>query len=326
MDPKKITILADSINKKYGKGTFSKVADESNRQSVDAITTGSLTLDLATGIGGFPRGRIVELYGPESSGKTTLTLHAIAAAQKQGIGCAFIDVEHAFDPSYAEALGVDCEELWFAQPSCEEEALGIMNDCLKSKQFGLIVLDSVAGLSPRSEIEGEIGESKMGLVARILGQSLRMMIGAANESNCCIIFLNQIREKIGVMFGSPEYTTGGNSLKFFASMRIDIRKSGASTKDGDEVIGNPTKVKITKNKLAPPFKTAEFTIMFGKGVSRATEIVDLGVQYEILEKSGSWYGYEGNKLAQGKNQMTSFFEDNPEFAQTVEQRIIKVIS
>jgi recombination protein RecA len=325
MENSKIRSLADTINKKYGKGSFDQL-NKLDLHDVEGISTGSLGLNLNIGkCMGFPRGRIVEIYGPESSGKTTLLIHAIANAQKAGLAAALIDVEHAFDPSYAEALGVDCDELWFCQPNSAEEALNILEDCLKSKQFAIIGVDSVAGLVPQAEVEGEMGESKIGIAARLMSQCCRKIVPLASDANTAVIFINQLREKIGVMFGSPEVTTGGNALKFYSSVRIDIRRAGASVKNGEEMIGNPTKVKIVKNKLGPPFKTNEFLIMFGEGVSKESELVQLGEECQILEKSGSWYGYSGSKLAQGKAQMIQYFKDNPEFGEFIESEIVKFL-
>ena len=318
---KALKLTVDKLEKTYGKGTIMKLGDK-KIVDVDAISTGSLTLDIALGIGGFPRGRVVEIYGPESSGKTTLAIHAIAQAQKKGGIAAFIDAEHAFDKSYAEALGVDTENLLISQPDNGEQALEITENLIRSGAIDIIVIDSVAALTPRSEIEGEMGDSKMGLQARLMSQALRKLTGTIGRTGCCCIFINQLREKIGVMFGNPETTTGGNALKFYASMRLDIRKSGTSIKDKEgNVVGNPIKVKVVKNKLAPPFRTALFEITFGKGISRTGEIIDLAVENDIIQKSGSWYSYQETKIAQGKESAKSFLEDNPEVAAEIEGKI-----
>ncbi len=318
---KALKLTLDKLEKTYGKGAIMKLGDKQVME-VDAIPTGSLTLDIALGIGGFPRGRIVEIYGPESSGKTTLAIHAIAEAQKQGGIAAFIDAEHAFDRTYAEALGVDTENLLISQPDNGEQALEITENLIRSGAIDILVVDSVAALTPRSEIEGEMGDSKMGLQARLMSQALRKLTATIGRTGCCCIFINQLREKIGVMFGNPETTTGGNALKFYASIRLDIRKSGASIKDKEgNVIGNPIKVKVVKNKLAPPFRVAMFEITFGKGVSRLGEIIDLGVDLDIVGKSGSWYSYQDTKIAQGKESAKQFLEDNPEVAEEIAQKI-----
>ena len=319
---KALNITLDKLEKTYGKGTIMKLGDKPVI-NVDAIPTGSLTLDIALGIGGFPRGRIVEIYGPESSGKTTLAIHAIAEAQKKGGIAAFIDAEHAFDRTYAEALGVDTENLLISQPDNGEQALEITENLIRSGAIDILVVDSVAALTPRSEIEGEMGDSKMGLQARLMSQALRKLTATIGRTGCCCIFINQLREKIGVMFGNPETTTGGNALKFYASMRLDIRKSGTSIKDREgNIIGNPIKVKVVKNKLAPPFRLALFEITFGQGVSRTGEIIDLGVDNDIIQKSGSWYSYQGTKIAQGKEGAKQFLEDNPEMAEDITQQIL----
>ena len=290
--------------------------------NVETIPTGSLSLDLALGINGLPKGRIVEIYGPESSGKTTLAIHAIAECQKNGGIAAFIDAEHAFDKTYAEALGVDTENLLISQPDNGEQALEIAENLIRSAAIDIIVIDSVAALVPRSEIEGEMGDSKMGLQARLMSQAMRKLTGAIGRTGCCCVFINQLREKIGVMFGNPETTTGGNALKFYASVRLDIRKSGSAIKDKEgNVVGNHVKVKVVKNKLAPPFRIALFDIMYGEGVSKTGEIVDLGVDHDIIDKSGSWYAYSGSKIAQGRESAKNFLADNPEVALEIEQKI-----
>ena len=287
---------------------------------INVIPTGSLGLDAALGIGGLPRGRIIEIYGPESSGKTTLTLHAIAEAQKAGGIAAFIDAEHAFDRNYAEKLGVDIENLIISQPDNGEQALEIAENLIRSGAIDIVVIDSVAALTPKSEIEGEMGDSKMGLHARLMSQALRKLTGTISKTHCTVFFINQLREKIGVMFGNPETTTGGNALKFYASVRLDIRRS-SQIKDGDNVIGNRTKVKVVKNKVAPPFKTAEFDIMYGEGVSKTGEILDLAVEFEIIKKSGSWFSYGDTKLGQGRDAVKSLIKDNPELAEELEEKI-----
>jgi recombination protein RecA len=287
---------------------------------VETISSGSLGIDLALGVGGYPRGRIIEIYGPESSGKTTLTLHAIAEAQKAGGIAAFIDAEHAFDRNYAEKLGVDIENLIISQPDNGEQALEIAENLIRSGAIDIVVIDSVAALTPKSEIEGEMGDSKMGLHARLMSQALRKLTGTISKTNCTVFFINQLREKIGVMFGNPETTTGGNALKFYASVRLDIRRS-TQIKDGDNVIGNRTKVKIVKNKVAPPFKVAEFDIMYGEGVSKTGEVLDLAVEFEIIKKSGSWFSYGETKLGQGRDAVKSLIKDNPELADELEVKI-----
>lgn len=318
---KALKLAVDKLDKTYGKGTIMKLGDQ---PVVDAevIPTGSLGLDIALGIGGFPKGRVVEIYGPESSGKTTLAIHAIAECQKQGGIAAFIDAEHAFDRYYAEHLGVDTENLLISQPDNGEQALEIAENLIRSGAVDILVIDSVAALTPRAEIEGEMGDSKMGLQARLMSQALRKLTGTIGRTGCCCIFINQLREKIGVMFGNPETTTGGNALKFYASMRLDIRRSGSALKDKEgNVIGNPTKVKVVKNKLAPPFRLAHFDIMFGEGVSKLGEIIDLGVDAGIVEKSGAWYGYGGTKIAQGREAAKNFLRDNPEVALEIEVKV-----
>ena len=321
---KGLQLAVADIEKKYGKGSVMKMSDKAVME-VAVISTGSLGLDLALGIGGYPRGRIVEIYGPESSGKTTLAIHAIAQCQKMGGTAAFIDAEHAFDKDYAEALGVDVENLWFSQPDNGEMALDTAEIFLKTGGVDIIVIDSVAALTPRAEIDGDMGDSKMGLHARLMSQALRKITAVANKSNCLIIFINQLREKIGVMFGSPETTTGGNALKFYASVRLDVRRSTTavnSIKDKDDVVvGNLTTVKVIKNKMAPPFKKVEFDIIYGAGIFKVGEILDLGVELKILEKSGSWFSYKGNKLGQGKEATRQTLDDNPELLEEIEQQI-----
>lgn len=318
---KSLKTTVDKLEKQYGKGIIMKLGDK-QVIATDAISTGSLSLDIATGIGGFPKGRVVEIYGPESSGKTTLTIHAIAECQKAGGIAAFIDAEHAFDRSYAESLGVDTENLFISQPDNGEQALEIAENLIRSGAIDLLVIDSVAALVPKSEIEGEMGESKMGLQARLMSQALRKLTATIGRTGCCCIFINQLREKIGVMFGNPETTTGGNALKFYASLRLDIRKSGTAIKDKDgNVVGSPTKVKVVKNKLAPPFRVATFDIVFGEGISKTGEIIDLGVDCDVIQKSGSWFSYEGTKIAQGREQAKQFLHDNPEVAAQIEVKI-----
>ena len=318
---KSLKTTVDKLEKQYGKGIIMKLGDKPV-VTVDAISTGSLGLDIALGIGGFPRGRIVEIYGPESSGKTTLAIHAIAECQKAGGIAAFIDAEHAFDKSYAEALGVDTENLLISQPDNGEQALEITENLIRSGAIDIIVIDSVAALVPRAEIEGEMGESKMGLQARLMSQALRKLTATIGRTGCCCVFINQLREKIGVMFGNPETTTGGNALKFYASIRLDIRKSGTAIKDKDgNVVGNPVKVKVVKNKMAPPFRVATFDIMFGEGISKTGEIVDLGVECDVIQKSGSWFSYDSTKVAQGRESAKQFMSDNPEVASQIEERI-----
>nr|MBP8263289.1 recombinase RecA [Pseudomonas sp.] len=290
------------------------------RQAIPAISTGSLGLDIALGIGGLPKGRIVEIYGPESSGKTTLTLSVIAEAQKLGATCAFVDAEHALDPDYAGKLGVNVDDLLVSQPDTGEQALEITDMLVRSNAVDVIIVDSVAALVPKAEIEGEMGDSHVGLQARLMSQALRKITGNIKNANCLVIFINQIRMKIGVMFGSPETTTGGNALKFYASVRLDIRRIGA-VKEGDEVVGSETRVKVVKNKVAPPFRQAEFQILYGKGIYRSGEVIDLGVQQGLLEKSGAWYSYQGSKIGQGKANAAKYLEDNPEVAKTIEQQI-----
>jgi recombination protein RecA len=310
-----------NLDKTYGKGTVMKLGDR-QAMDVETISTGSLGLDIALGVGGLPKGRVIEIYGPESSGKTTLAIHAIAEAQKQGGIAAFIDAEHAFDRSYAEALGVDVENLLISQPDFGEQALEITENLIRSGAIDIIVIDSVAALVPRSEIEGEMGDSKMGLQARLMSQALRKLTATIGRTGCCCIFINQLREKIGVMFGNPETTTGGNALKFYSSVRLDIRRSGSALKDKEgNLVGNHVKVKVVKNKLAPPFRVAEFDIIYGEGVSKDGEIVDLGVDLDVIQKSGSWYSYKGAKFAQGRESAKAFLGDNPDMALEMEKEI-----
>ncbi len=316
---KALQLTLDKLDKTYGKGTVMKMGDKAIEE-VETISSGSLGLDLALGVNGYPRGRVIEIYGPESSGKTTLTLHAIAEAQKAGGIAAFIDAEHAFDRNYAEKLGVDIENLIMSQPDNGEQALEIAENLIRSGAIDIVVIDSVAALTPKSEIEGEMGDSKMGLHARLMSQALRKLTGTISKTNCTVFFINQLREKIGVMFGNPETTTGGNALKFYASVRLDIRRS-SQIKDGENVIGNRTKVKVVKNKVAPPFKTAEFDIMYGEGVSKTGEILDLAVEFEIIKKAGSWFSYGETKLGQGRDAVKSLIKDNPELADELEQKI-----
>lgn len=307
------------IERQFGKGAVMRMGDH-ERQTIPAVSTGSLGLDVALGIGGLPKGRIVEIYGPESSGKTTLTLSVIAEAQKQGCVCAFVDAEHALDPEYAGKLGVNVDDLYVAQPDTGEQALEITDMLVRSNAVDVIIIDSVAALVPKAEIEGEMGDSHMGLQARLMSQALRKITGNIKTANCLVIFINQIRMKIGVMFGNPETTTGGNALKFYASVRLDIRRTGA-VKDGDEVVGSETKVKVVKNKVAPPFRQAEFQILYGKGIYRTGEIIDLGVQLGLVEKAGAWYSYQGTKIGQGKANASKYLEDNPEISKTIENAI-----
>jgi len=316
---KALQLTLDKLDKTYGKGSVMKLGDVVH-QDIDAISSGSLGLDIALGVGGYPRGRVIEIYGPESSGKTTLALHAIAEAQKAGGIAAFIDAEHAFDRFYAENLGVDIDNLIISQPDYGEQALEIADNLISSGAIDIIVIDSVAALTPKSEIEGEMGDSKMGLHARLMSQALRKLTSTISKTNCTVIFINQLREKIGVMFGNPEVTTGGNALKFYASVRLDIRRR-TQIKDGDNVIGNRTKVKVVKNKVAPPFKITEFDIMYGKGISKVGEVLDLGVEYNIIKKSGSWFSYGDTKLGQGRDAVKALIQDNPELAEELETKI-----
>ena len=311
------------IEKDYGKGSVMKLGDE-KIENVEVIRTGSISLDYALGVGGYPKGRIIEIYGPESSGKTTLAIHAIAEAQKQGGIAAFIDAEHAFDRFYAAKLGVDVDNLWISQPDNGEQALQIADQLISSAAVDIVVIDSVAALTPKSEIEGSMGDNKVGLQARLMSQALRKLTATISKTNTTCIFINQLREKIGVMFGNPETTTGGNALKFYASVRLDIRK-GSAIKDGDTVIGNETRVKIVKNKVAPPFRKAEFEIMFGEGISKTGEVLDLGVEYDIIQKSGSWFSYNGAKLAQGRDATKALLRDNPELCDELEALIKQAI-
>lgn len=316
---KALQLTLDKLDKTYGKGTVMKMGDRAVEE-VEVIPSGSLGLDLALGVNGYPKGRVIEIFGPESSGKTTLTLHAIAEAQKAGGIAAFIDAEHAFDRSYAQKLNVDVENLIISQPDNGEQALEIAENLIRSGAIDIVVIDSVAALTPQSEIEGEMGDSKVGLHARLMSQALRKLTGIISKTNCTVIFINQLREKIGIMFGNPETTTGGNALKFYASVRLDIRRS-SQIKEGDNVIGNRTKVKVVKNKVAPPFRTAEFDIMYGEGVSKTGEILDLAVEFEIIKKSGSWFSYSDTRLGQGRDAVKLMIKDNPELAEELEQKI-----
>jgi len=320
---KALQLTLDKLDKTYGKGSVMKMGDVPY-QDIEVIPSGSLGLDLALGVGGYPRGRVVEIFGPESSGKTTLALHAMAEAQKAGGIAAFIDAEHAFDRFYAGNLGVDIDNLIISQPDYGEQALEIADNLISSGAVDIVVIDSVAALTPKSEIEGEMGDSKMGLHARLMSQALRKLTGTINKTNCTVIFINQLREKIGVMFGNPETTTGGNALKFYASVRLDIRRR-TQIKDGDKILGNRAKVKVVKNKVAPPFQTTEFDIMYGLGVSKVGEILDLGVELEIIKKSGSWFSYGDTKLGQGRDAVKSLIGDNPELADELEAKITEVI-
>ena len=319
---KALKLTLDKLDKTYGKGTVMKMGDSPN-ENVESISSGSLGLDIALGVGGYPKGRVVEIYGPESSGKTTLTLHAIAECQKKGGIAAFIDAEHAFDRFYAENLGVDIENLIISQPDHGEQALEIADNLIRSGAIDMVIIDSVAALTPKSEIEGEMGDSKMGLHARLMSQALRKLTASISKTNCTVFFINQLREKIGVMFGNPETTTGGNALKFYASVRIDIRRSTQLKNTEGGVLGNKTRVKIVKNKVAPPFKTAEFDIMYGEGISKIGEILDIGVERDIIEKSGSWFSYGGSKLGQGRDSVKSILKDNPELIEELEQKIVE---
>ncbi|MBQ8100477.1 MAG: recombinase RecA [Paludibacteraceae bacterium] len=320
---KALQMAMAKIDKDFGKGAIMKLGDD-KIEDIPVIPSGSVGLNLALGVGGYPRGRVIEIYGPESSGKTTLAIHAIAEAQKQGGIAAIIDAEHAFDRFYAEKLGVDVDNLLISQPDSGEQALEIADELIRSSAIDIIVIDSVAALTPKAELEGEMGDNKVGLQARLMSQALRKLTATINKTNTTCIFINQLREKIGVMFGNPETTTGGNALKFYASVRIDIRRIG-QLKDGDEVIGNQTRVKIVKNKVAPPFRKAEFDIMFGEGISKVGEIVDLGVEYGIIKKSGSWFSYGDTKLAQGRDAVKQLLKDNPELADELEQKIMEAV-
>lgn len=317
---KALQLTMDKIEKSYGKGSIMRLGDKPV-DDVAAISSGSIALDLALGIGGYPKGRVIEIYGPESSGKTTLAIHAIAEAQKQGGIAAIIDAEHAFDPGYATKLGVNINDLLISQPDNGEQALEIADNLIRSGAIDIIVIDSVAALTPKAEIEGEMGDSKMGLQARLMSQALRKLTASISKTKTCCIFINQLREKIGVMFGNPETTTGGNALKFYASVRLDIRKIG-QLKDGDEVQGNHTRVKVVKNKIAPPFRKAEFDIIFGEGISKTGEIIDLGVELNIIKKSGSWFSYGETKLGQGRESVKALLIDNPELSEEIEKKII----
>ncbi len=316
---KVLQLAIDKIEKAYGKGTIMRLGDNAV-EAIEAIPTGSIALDNALGIGGFPKGRVIEIYGPESSGKTTLAIHAIAEVQKKGGIAAFIDAEHAFDRNYAQKLGVDIENLLISQPDNGEQALEITENLIRSGAIDIIVIDSVAALTPKSEIEGEMGDSKMGLHARLMSQALRKLTATISRTGCCCVFINQLREKIGVMFGNPETTTGGNALKFYASVRLDIRRIG-QIKDGENVVGNRTKVKVVKNKVAPPFRIAEFDIMYGEGISKMGEIVDMGVEMNIVKKSGSWFSYGDTKLGQGRDSVKQLLHDNPELSDEIEGKI-----
>jgi recombination protein RecA len=322
---KALQLTIDKLEKTYGKGTVMMLNDQ-KVSDIPAISTGSLGLDIALGIGGLPRGRVTEIYGPESSGKTTLTLHAIAEAQKRGGLAAFIDAEHAFDKSYAEKLGIDTTNLLISQPDNGEQALEIAEHLIRSGAIDIIVIDSVAALVPKAELEGEMGESKMGLQARLMSQALRKLTGTISKTGCACIFINQLREKIGIMFGNPETTTGGNALKFYASVRLDIRRIGQIKEDADNITGNRVKVKVVKNKVAPPFKVVEFDIMYGRGISKSGEIVDLGVELNVIQKSGSWFSYAGNKLGQGRDAVKQIIEDNPELMDELEKKIKEKIA
>ncbi len=317
---KALQLTIDKLEKTYGKGAVMKLSDE-RVTDIPAISTGSLGLDVALGIGGIPRGRVTEIYGPESSGKTTLTMHCIAEAQKKGGLAAFIDAEHAFDKSYAEKLGIDTEQLLISQPDNGEQALEIAEHLIRSGAIDIIVIDSVAALVPKAELEGEMGESKMGLQARLMSQALRKLTGTISKTGCACVFINQLREKIGVMFGNPETTTGGNALKFYSSVRLDIRRIGQIKEAADDVVGNRVKVKVVKNKVAPPFKVIEFDIMYGRGISKSGEIVDIGVELNVIQKSGSWFSYNGNKLGQGRDAVKQLIEDNPELSDELEKKI-----
>ena len=319
---KALKLTLDKLDKTYGKGSVMKLGDQT-MEKVESISSGSIGLDIALGVGGYPKGRVIEIYGPESSGKTTLTLHAIAECQKAGGIAAFIDAEHAFDRFYAEKLGVDLGELVISQPDNGEQALEIADNLIRSGAVDALVIDSVAALTPKSEIEGEMGDSKMGLHARLMSQALRKLTASISKTNCTVFFINQLREKIGVMFGNPETTTGGNALKFYASVRIDIRRSTQLKDTEGGVLGNKTRIKIVKNKVAPPFKTAEFDIMYGEGISKIGEILDIGVEKDIIEKSGSWFSYGGSKLGQGRDSVKSILKDNPELMEELEQKILE---
>ena len=320
---KALQLAMDKIDKQFGKGAIMKLGDD-KVEDIPVIPSGSVGLNVALGVGGYPRGRVVEIYGPESSGKTTLAIHAMAEVQKQGGIAAIIDAEHAFDRFYAEKLGVNTNDLLIAQPDCGEQALDIADELIRSAAVDLVVIDSVAALTPKAEIEGDMGDNKVGLHARLMSQALRKLTATINKTNTTCIFINQLREKIGVMFGNPETTTGGNALKFYASVRLDIRKASA-IKEGDEIIGNQVRVKVIKNKVAPPFKKAEFDLMFNEGISRVGEILDMGVDMGIISKSGSWFSYEGNKLAQGRDAAKNVLRDNPDLAEEIENKIMEAL-
>lgn len=322
---KALKLTLDKLDKTYGKGTVMKMGDRAV-EDVEVIPSGSLGLDVALGVGGYPRGRVIEIYGPESSGKTTLTLHAMAEAQKKGGIAAFIDAEHAFDRGYAEKLGVDVENLIISQPDNGEQALEIADNLIRSGAIDIVVIDSVAALTPKSEIEGEMGDSKMGLHARLMSQALRKLTGSISKTKCTVIFINQLREKIGVMFGNPETTTGGNALKFYASVRLDIRRSTQIKDTNSNAMGNKTRVKVVKNKVAPPFKQVEFDIMYGEGISKVGEIIDLGVDFEIIKKAGSWFSYDETKLGQGRDAVKALLLDNPELMDELEKKIKDAIA
>ena len=315
-----LTAALQQIERQFGKGAIMRLGDGSALSDIGVVSTGSITLDLALGIGGLPRGRVVEIYGPESSGKTTMTLHAIAECQKIGGTAAFVDAEHALDPGYAEKLGVNVEDLLVSQPDTGEQALEITDMLVRSGAVDMVVIDSVAALTPKAEIEGDMGDSHVGLQARLMSQALRKLTGNIKRSNCMVVFINQIRMKIGVMFGSPETTSGGNALKFYASVRLDIRRIGA-IKRGDEVVGNQTRVKVVKNKVAPPFKQAEFEILYGEGVSREGELIELGVKHGFVDKAGAWYSYNGDRIGQGKEKVRDFLRQNPDIAATIDQQV-----
>ena len=317
---KALQLTLDKLDKTYGKGTVMRLNDQAVLD-IPVISSGSLGLDIALGIGGFPRGRIIEIYGPESSGKTTIAMHSIAEAQKKGGVAAFIDAEHAFDKGYAEKLGIDTENLLISQPDNGEQALEIADHLIRSGAIDIIVIDSVAALVPKSELEGEMGDSKMGIHARLMSQALRKLTGTIHKTGCCCIFINQLREKIGVMFGNPETTTGGNALKFYASVRLDIRRVGQIKDSPTEIHGNRTKVKVVKNKVAPPFKIVEFDIMYGEGISKVGELLDIGVELEIIQKSGSWFSYDGNKIGQGRDTVKNLLRDNPELSEEIENKV-----